>query len=118
MKILNRKLNVVIVAGASGIGREIAAAYDREKCNVFVCDISDSFIQSFTKDYPNITKDDPNGEPRRGSQWGPRPRSQWEPQNGDPDPGPKSHIFVIFLVILFSYFCISLAWGPCPFRNL
>ena len=54
MKILNRKLNVVIVAGASGIGREIAAAYDREKCNVFVCDISDSFIQSFTKDYPNI----------------------------------------------------------------
>ena len=31
MKILNRKLNVVIVAGASGIGREIAAAYDREK---------------------------------------------------------------------------------------
>ena len=47
MKILNRKLNVVIVAGASGIGREIAAAYDREKCNVFVCDISDSFIQSF-----------------------------------------------------------------------
>ena len=54
MNILNRKLNVVIVAGASGIGREIAAAYDREKCNVFVCDISDSFIQSFHKDYPNI----------------------------------------------------------------
>ena len=54
MKILNRKLNVVIVAGASGIGREIAAAYDREKCNVFVCDISDSFIQSFHNDYPNI----------------------------------------------------------------
>ena len=54
MKILNRKLNVVIVAGASGIGREIAGAYDREKCNVFVCDISDSFIQSFKNDYPNI----------------------------------------------------------------
>ncbi len=54
MKILNRKLNVVIVAGASGIGREIAGAYDREKCNVFVCDISDSFIQSFHNDYPNI----------------------------------------------------------------
>ena len=54
MKILNRKLNVVIVAGASGIGREIAGAYDREKCNVFVCDISDRFIKSFHNDYPNI----------------------------------------------------------------
>ena len=54
MNILNRKLNVVIIAGASGIGREIAGAYDREKCNVFVCDISDSFIQSFKNDYPNI----------------------------------------------------------------
>ena len=54
MNILNRKLNVVIVAGASGIGREIAAAYDREKCNVFVCDRSDRFIQSFHNDYPNI----------------------------------------------------------------
>ena len=36
----------------------------------------------------------------------------------DPDPGPKSHICVIFLVIFFSYSCICLGWGPCPFRNL
>ena len=36
MKILNKKLNVVIIAGASGIGREIAAAYEREGSNVFV----------------------------------------------------------------------------------
>lgn len=51
---LNRKLNVVVVAGASGIGKEIAAAYDRQGCNVFVCDISDDFIESFHIDYPDI----------------------------------------------------------------
>ena len=54
MKILNKKLNVVIIAGASGIGREIAAAYEREGSNVFVCDISESFIRSFKNDFPNI----------------------------------------------------------------
>ena len=54
MNILNRKLNVVIIAGASGIGKEIAAAYDRENCRVFVCDISDDFIKTFKNDYPNI----------------------------------------------------------------
>ena len=54
MKILNRKLNVVIIAGASGIGKEIAAAYDRENCRVFVCDISDDFIKTFKNDYSNI----------------------------------------------------------------
>ena len=36
----------------------------------------------------------------------------------DPDPGPKNHILIIFLVILFSYYCICLGWGPSPFRNL
>ena len=54
MKILNRKLNVVIIAGASGIGKEIAAAYDRENCRVFVCDISDDLIKTFKNDYSNI----------------------------------------------------------------
>ena len=54
MNILNKKLNVVIIAGASGIGKEIAAAYDRENCRVFVCDISDDFIKTFKNDYPNI----------------------------------------------------------------
>ena len=54
MNILNRKLNVVIIAGASGIGKEIAAAYARENCRVFVCDISDDFIKTFKNDYPNI----------------------------------------------------------------
>ena len=54
MNILNRKLNVVIIAGASGIGKEIAAAYDRENCRVFVCDISDDFIKTFKNDYSNI----------------------------------------------------------------
>ena len=54
MKILNKKLNVVIIAGASGIGREIAAAYEREGSDVFVCDISEPFIKSFKNDFPNI----------------------------------------------------------------
>ena len=54
MKILNKKLNVVIVAGASGIGREIASAYYKEGCNVFVCDISQKSIDSFKGDLPNI----------------------------------------------------------------
>ena len=54
MNILNKKLNVVIIAGASGIGKEIAAAYDRENCRVFVCDISDDFIKTFKNDYSNI----------------------------------------------------------------
>ena len=54
MKILNKKLNVVIVAGASGIGREIASAYYKEGCNIFVCDISQKFIDSLKDDLPNI----------------------------------------------------------------
>ncbi|HJN99094.1 MAG TPA: SDR family NAD(P)-dependent oxidoreductase, partial [Candidatus Marinimicrobia bacterium] len=41
MKFLSQKLNVVITAGASGIGRTIAMAYAREGSSVFVCDNSD-----------------------------------------------------------------------------
>ena len=54
MQILDRKLNVVVVAGASGIGREVAAAYQQQGCEVFVCDISDHLIESFGNDYPDI----------------------------------------------------------------
>ena len=54
MQILDRKLNVVVVAGASGIGREGAAAYQQQGCEVFVCDISDHLIESFGNDYPDI----------------------------------------------------------------
>ena len=54
MQILDRKLNVVVVAGASGIGREVAAAYRQEGCEVFVCDISDDLIGSFRNDFPDI----------------------------------------------------------------
>ena len=54
MQILDRKLNVVVLAGASGIGREIAAAYQQQGCEVFVCDISDDLIESFQKDFPQI----------------------------------------------------------------
>ena len=54
MQILDGKLNVVVVAGASGIGREVAAAYKQQGCEVFVCDISDHLIESFRNDYPDI----------------------------------------------------------------
>ena len=33
---------------------EIAAAYEREGSDVFVCDISEPFIKSFKNDFPNI----------------------------------------------------------------
>jgi len=54
---LNRTLNVVIPAGASGIGRSIAEAFINESCTVFICDISKKFIRSFQKDYPNVSVD-------------------------------------------------------------
>ena len=54
MKFLSQKLNVVITAGASGIGRTIAMAYAREGCSVFVCDNAEEFIISFKTENPDI----------------------------------------------------------------
>ena len=54
MRFLSQKLNVVITAGASGIGRTIAMAYAREGSSVFVCDNSEEFIQSFKTENPDI----------------------------------------------------------------
>jgi len=54
MKFFNEKINVVIVAGASGIGREIAKAYLKEDANVFVCDVSDKFIEQFKLEFPTV----------------------------------------------------------------
>ena len=52
MKFLNYPLNVVIPAGASGIGESIARAYIEEGCNVFICDVSNHNINLFKEKYP------------------------------------------------------------------
>ena len=54
MNFLSKKLNVVVTAGASGIGKTIALAYQNEGCRVYTCDISDKFISLFKSDAPNI----------------------------------------------------------------
>ena len=54
MRFLSQELNVVVTAGASGIGRTIAMAYKNEGCKVFVCDNSDELISSFKGENPNI----------------------------------------------------------------
>jgi len=52
MKFLNYPLNVVIPAGASGIGESIARVYIEEGCNVFICDVSNHNINLFKEKYP------------------------------------------------------------------
>lgn len=54
MNFFKEKINVVIVAGASGIGREIARAYLKEDAKVFVCDISDELIEEFKQEFPAV----------------------------------------------------------------
>ena len=60
MKFFDRKMNVVVVAGASGIGKVIVKHYLDQGAQVFVCDVSDELIHSFKEDLPNvhITKTD------------------------------------------------------------
>lgn len=53
MLTLEKKLKVVIIAGASGIGRTIARSYIAQQCQVFVCDISTPFITDFKKEFPD-----------------------------------------------------------------
>ncbi|NQZ79032.1 MAG: SDR family oxidoreductase, partial [Ekhidna sp.] len=52
MKLLDRELNVVVIAGASGIGKSIVEHYIQEGSRVFVCDVSDDLIKSFKEDLP------------------------------------------------------------------
>lgn len=52
MKFFDKKLNVVIPAGAAGIGKKIAAAYMEEGCEVFVCDINEQHLTDFSNEYP------------------------------------------------------------------
>lgn len=54
MNFFKDKINVAIVAGASGIGKEIARAYLNEGANVFVCDISEELICEFKKEFSSV----------------------------------------------------------------
>lgn len=46
-------LKVVVTAGAAGIGRAIAEAFDGVEAKIHVCDISQEAIEACKKDYPN-----------------------------------------------------------------
>ena len=54
MKFLHEPLNVVISAGASGIGRSIAEAFLKQGCQVFISDISDDFIKNFQQVHSEV----------------------------------------------------------------
>jgi len=54
MIVLNKKLRVVVVAGASGIGKTIVETFVKQQCQVMVCDISDNHIESFKIDFPEV----------------------------------------------------------------
>lgn len=54
MKFFKNKVNVAIMAGASGIGREVVKAYLNNNANVYVCDISTDFIETFKADFPEV----------------------------------------------------------------
>ena len=49
---LDKKLNVVVTAGASGIGKAIVQKFIDQHCNVFTCDISEQLIEEFKVDIP------------------------------------------------------------------
>lgn len=54
MKFFDEQVNVAVMAGASGIGREVVKAYLNNGASVFVCDESDEFINLFRKDFPKV----------------------------------------------------------------
>ncbi|MFY0624897.1 MAG: SDR family oxidoreductase [Reichenbachiella sp.] len=54
MQFLQKKINVVIVAGASGIGRVIAEKFNQQGAQLFVCDIDERHLSDFGQAQPNI----------------------------------------------------------------
>jgi NAD(P)-dependent dehydrogenase (short-subunit alcohol dehydrogenase family) len=48
-------LRVLVTAGASGIGREVARAFGREGAKVHVCDIDDKALRTFARSNRKIT---------------------------------------------------------------
>lgn len=53
MKFLSQPMNVVIVAGASGIGKAIARRFADEECKLFIADINKSFIVQCQTEFPD-----------------------------------------------------------------
>ncbi len=51
MRFFKESMNVVVIAGASGIGREIVRAFLEESAHVFVCDISEDLIAEFSTEF-------------------------------------------------------------------
>ncbi len=49
-----KNLKVVITAGASGIGSEIAIALSKSSAKVIICDINKDLIESFSAKNPEI----------------------------------------------------------------
>ena len=48
-------LRVLVTAGASGIGREIARAFTEEGARVHVCDVDDEALAALRSSDPGIT---------------------------------------------------------------
>jgi NAD(P)-dependent dehydrogenase (short-subunit alcohol dehydrogenase family) len=49
-------LNVLVTAGAGGIGLEVARAFVREGANVFVCDVDETALAALHKSDPELGK--------------------------------------------------------------
>ena len=50
-----KDLKIVITAGASGIGSEIAIALSKAGAKIMICDIDESLLESFSNQSPQIT---------------------------------------------------------------
>ena len=51
----NKDLKIVITAGASGIGSEVAIALSKAGAKIIICDIDESLLESFSNQNPQIT---------------------------------------------------------------
>ena len=50
-----KDLKIVITAGASGIGSEVAIALSKAGAKIIICDIDESLLESFSNQNPQIT---------------------------------------------------------------
>lgn len=50
-----KDLKIVITAGASGIGSEVAIALSKAGAKIMICDIDESLLESFSNQNPQIT---------------------------------------------------------------
>ncbi|HLN11205.1 MAG TPA: SDR family NAD(P)-dependent oxidoreductase, partial [Xanthobacteraceae bacterium] len=49
-------LRVLVTAGASGIGREVARAFIAEGANVHVCDVDEQALRALATSDPTVTR--------------------------------------------------------------